>query len=305
MSLRITELNGPASIQDQGRFGHRHLGVGWQGPMDRLAFESANWLCGNPLPAAAIELGPGALSLEFHQRGFVAYCGPAHQGILARAGGEAPLYAGYRHQVSAGDRLTLRPTGEGLYGYLAIRGGIALPELLASSSCDPALDRESLPFRPLRKGDRLPISPQTAALPTAAALGIRRYRTHLNFLPAPKTDARRLRVRVSSSLSRMGVRLESGPPWPELASQPRPVFPGAIQLPADGQPIILTRGCQTTGGYPVIGYVVQPDLDDLAQALPGCRLTLSPCTLEEALRAGRRFQGYRYLIKRGLYGDGP
>lgn len=305
MSIVIQALTGLVSLQDLGRFGHRHLGVSWQGAMDQLAFESANWLCGNPSPLAAFELGPGNLTLTFEEEGHFAYCGPAHCGRLIRQGGEYRLFAGWRYPFTQGDSLILTPSGEGVYGYLALRGGIALPPLLSSCSTDPDLDRDALPSRPLTRGERLPLGAQKAHLPGVDGIGRRSYRTRLRYLPACADKAPAMTLVVSRSVSRMGIRLHGEPQRPLTPETvTKPVFPGAIQLPPDGQPIVLGRGCQTTGGYPVLGYLLLPDLDDLAQAPPGSEITLEPCSLEQAKQAQRRYQGYRYQIQRGLYGTG-
>ncbi|WP_028108519.1 biotin-dependent carboxyltransferase family protein [Ferrimonas futtsuensis] len=305
MSIVIDALAGPISLQDHGRFGQRHLGVSWQGAMDQLAFESANWLCGNPSPLAALELGPGSFTLRVEQKGHFAYCGLAHQGRLVRQGDEYRLFAGWRYPCEPGDTLVLTPSGEGVYGYLALRGGIDLPPLLNSRSTDPDLDRSRLPSRPLMRGECLPVGQQQVPLPEIEGIAQRPSRTRLRYLPAQRDQAPEMNLLVSRSVSRMGIRLYGKRPYPlSLDSVTRPVFPGAIQLPPDGQPIVLTRGCQTTGGYPVLGYLLQSDLDDLAQAPPGSEISLVPCSWAQAQQAQRRYQGYRYQLKRGLYGTG-
>ncbi|BDY04966.1 hypothetical protein [Ferrimonas sp. YFM] len=305
MSIVIDALAGPISLQDCGRFGHRHLGVSWQGAMDQLAFESANWLCGNPTPRAALELGPGSLTLSFEDEGYFAYCGQAHRGHLIRQGEEYRLFPGWRYPFEAGDHLNLTPSGEGVYGYLAVRGGIALPQLMDSCSTDPDLERSKLPARPLLKGDRLPLGDQQSPLPEIEGIARRPHNTRLRYLPAHEEWAPAMRLLVSRSVSRMGIRLHGDHPYQlPLESVTKPVFPGAIQLPPDGHPIVLGRGCQTTGGYPVLGYLLQPDLDHLVQSPPGCELTLEPCTLTQANQVQRQYQGYRYQLQRGLYGTG-
>ncbi|WP_417347472.1 biotin-dependent carboxyltransferase family protein [Ferrimonas sp.] len=305
MSIVIDALAGPVTLQDLGRLGHRHLGVSWQGAMDQLAYESANWLCGNPSPLAALEIGPGSLTLSFERAGYFAYCGMAHRGRLLRKGEEYRLFAGWRYPFENGDTLVLSPTGEGVYGYLALRGGVDLPPLMNSCSTDPDLDRTKLPTRPLQRGERLPLGDQAAPLPRVEGIAQHPHNTRLRYLPAREDQAPSMHLVVSRSVSRMGIRLNGNQPY-HCAQEAitKPVFPGAIQLPPDGQPIVLTRGCQTTGGYPVLGYLLQPDLDDLAQAPPGSEITLCPCTLDQAQLAQRRYQGYRYQIKRGLYGTG-
>jgi biotin-dependent carboxylase-like uncharacterized protein len=169
--------------------------------------------------------------------------------------------------------------------YVAVRGGIAVPPVLGSCSRDTLA---GIGPEPLRAGDELPVGPppprwpEVDVAPVAALTGAM---ITARVVPGPRQDwfARPEDLfagpwRVSPDADRVGVRLERGPELPALtrantAELPTEGMPlGAIQVPPSGQPVVFLADHPITGGYPVIGTVLDADIDALAQVRPGCRV---------------------------------
>jgi antagonist of KipI len=275
------------TIQDLGRPGHRAAGVPLSGAADRVSLRLANLLVGNSDDAAAIEctlLGP---TLRFEREAVVALVGAVFPG----------LPTGVVTRVAAGTELTFGHVTAGCRGYLAVAGGIDVPAVLGSRSTLVVAGFGGFAGRPLRAGDRLAVG---ATLRVAAGL---QPRQRLD-LPQGKPNALRIirgehadafgggawgrTFRTSSRSDRMGLRLEGEPlsgagAFAGMASVA--VFPGTVQVPPDGQPIVLLADAQTIGGYPVFGQVIAADLPRAAQLRPGGDVRFEPVTLAEARAA--------------------
>ena len=292
------------TVQDLGRAFARRYGVSTGGAMDRFALVAANRLAGNPPDAGALEVTAGGAELAFAASLLIAVTG-ADLGAYCN---DRPLPLWTAVRVGRGERLKFvgRSGSWGARAYLAVAGGIAVPSVLGSRATDLAGAFGGLEGRALRPGDRLVTGP---ALP--ADLGPGRYwppalrppygpAPTLRLVPGPHSSGfapealARLTThtwRVGPTSNRMGYRLE-GPPLMALRPFDLPSFgvvPGTLQVPPDGVPILLMADAQTTGGYPVIGTVIGPDLPLAAQLLPGDALRLAFVTLDEALAARRAF----------------
>lgn len=257
-----------ASVQDRGRPGYAHLGVSRSGAADRGALDRANRLVGNDPTAAAVEATFGGLSVRL----LVA-------ASVALTGAECPGAPGWNVAVTlpAGSRFTLGPPGSGLRSYLAVRGGIAVPPVLGSRSTDTL---GALGPARLRPGDLLPIGSAAAGSVSGEVAAGPSPRSALRVVAGPRADwfrpsaLRNLTARVWTvrpESSRAGARL-SGPRLKravtdELPSEP--TLPGAVQVPPDGQPILLGPDAPVTGGYPVLAVVRTADLDAAGQLRPG------------------------------------
>ncbi|MEV6925461.1 biotin-dependent carboxyltransferase family protein [Dactylosporangium sp. NPDC051485] len=271
--LRI-EVAGPlTTVQDLGRPGYAHLGVPRSGALDRPALLLGNRLVGNPAPAAGLEITLGP---------FVAVA--THPGTIALTGAAAPLRVGGRPAplnapvpVRAGDRIEVGRAVSGLRPYLAVAGGLTPRAVLSSRSTD-VLSLLGPPV--VRSGDRLPVGP-TSSPPPAVDLAPRPALggpLSLRISWGPRADwfadARVLtsaEYRITSESNRVGARL-SGPGLSRSDAAELPsegIVLGAIQVPADGQPLIFLADHPTTGGYPVIAVVAAADLSQIAQARPG------------------------------------
>lgn len=268
-----------ATVQDLGRPGHAHLGVPRSGAADERALRLANRLVGNPEGAAGVELTLGGAALRFHARAWIAVTGaPVPFRIDGRPHGmNAPCY------VPAGACVEFGTPSAGLRSYLAVRGGVAVDEVLGSRSTDLL---SGLGPAPLAPGARLPVGPADghADIHVDVAPGLVLPDVPvLRVLPGPRDDwftedalatLASTPYEVTADSNRVGVRL-GGAPLPrardgELGSEG--MVTGAIQVPPSGLPIIFLTDHPTTGGYPVVGVLVSDDVPLAAQLRPGQRL---------------------------------
>lgn len=279
MSVVVEKPGALDTVQDLGRPGQGALGVPPGGAMDALALRIANRLLGQADDAAGLEFTLAGPTLRFEADAWVALAGSQFAARLD--GRETPHLESFR--VRAGQVLAVGRTREGARGVLAIGGGIDVPRLLGSRATLLSAGFGGLDGRGLRAGDRLAIG--------SAPAGVRR-RVRGGDLPAYASrvllrtvrgaqasafDGRGLATffaseyRVSPRSDRMGLRLE-GPPVDHVRAAdilPEGIAAGAIQIPADGQPIVLGADRPTTGGYTKIGAVAAVDLGRVAQAKPG------------------------------------
>jgi antagonist of KipI len=280
--------------------------------MDTLALRLANTLVGNAATAAGLEFTLTGPVLQFEADALIAITGA----VFSPAIGGAPVPAGRAVLVRAGGELSFGACMAGCRAYLAIAGGVDVPVVLGSRATNLRAHFGGHEGRALRAGDRLPTgTPSLDARNVVARLarsgrswtadhaGLSRELTARTGVDAPVRllpggDVARLTAesrsslldwtfRVSAKSDRMGYRLE-GPvlaltPGNEVTSEA--VTWGTVQLPPDGQPIILLADRQTTGGYPVIGHVAAVDLPALAQRKPGDALRFAATTLIDAQRA--------------------
>jgi antagonist of KipI len=282
-----------ATVQDQGRTGHRAAAVPPSGAMDPLALEVGNALLGNPASAAAIECALGGCELRFERRTTVALTGAAVEARL----GDRPVSEWTALVAEAGDVLHVARPTSGAWYYIGIGGGIAVPPILGSrSTCLPARFG-GLDGRVVRKGDVLPCGAESTAAPKvdrAAPAALRTLASEpIGVVPGPARGHLRAgewdrflasEFRLSASVSRMGYRFE-GPQLAidapaDLASAP--ACPGAVQLPAGGTPIVLFNDGPTVGGYPIIAVVASAHLGRLAQRQPGSVVRFQELTPAQA-----------------------
>jgi len=288
-----------STVQDLGRLGRGASGVPPSGAMDPVALRIANRLVGNREDQAAIEITLAGPEISFDADAWVALVGSRFECWLD--GRAAPLAESFA--VRCGEVLRIGRTLEGARSYLAVSGGIDVPVVLGSRSTFLTGAFGGFEGRALRAGDRLPVG--------AVSCGAKRRRLRHLALPAyapeaslraivgPQdeafTDAGRRTFwsstyRVSSRSDRMGIRLE-GPSLEHAVAPdllPEGLAPGAIQVPADGQPILLGADRPTTGGYTKIATVISADLGRAGQLKPGDRLRFAAVSLEEAQDLYRR-----------------
>jgi biotin-dependent carboxylase-like uncharacterized protein len=265
-------------VEDLGRPGWASLGVGRSGAFDRGSLRLANRLVGNREDAAALETLGGGLSLGCIDPCVVAVTGADGPVTLARRGRTGLVSRRSPLHLEAGDLLRIDPPQEGLRSYVALRGGVRAPSVLGSASRDVL---SGLGPDPLTVGDVVAAGARAVGHPHIDHVARRAVGGPLQAILGPRQDwftddALRLLLTspwvVSSRSNRIGVRLE-GPALPrrkpaaELPSEP--VVPGSIQVPPDGQPVVLGPDAPTTGGYPVVAVLVDADLDRLAHVSPG------------------------------------
>ncbi|MFD0201876.1 MULTISPECIES: biotin-dependent carboxyltransferase family protein [Saccharothrix] len=271
-----------ALVQDLGRPGHAHLGVPPSGALDTRSFTLANRLVGNPEDAAGLEVLLGGLSLRTNASCTVAVTGPSTPALVNGVLRDSPLH------LAPGDTLALGTPRNGLRCYVAVSGGITVPTDLGSRSTDLL---SGLGPAPLRPDDELPLGDPTG-VPVGVDVLVGVHVPDELVVPVllgPRDDwfdnpARQLRAgrwTVSDRSNRVGLRL-SGTALDRTACRVGQELPseglvtGAVQVPADGRPVVFLADHPTTGGYPVIGVVAAHALPLLGQARPGTRLRFDP-----------------------------
>jgi len=297
--IEVLESRMPATFQDAGRPGYRHLGVPMSGALDLEWLAIANALAGNPSGCVALEaqlIGPRlravvpvtiALAGEFSAR-------------IADAGGLWREAGNWRsHLLAAGETLDSGGLRSGV-GYLAIHAGFDLPTVLGSRSTYVRAGFGGLDGRALAAGDRLKVAQSGAqGVPLRLPRPPGTSSDPLRVIAGPQreyfSDAAWARFVgeefiVGRAVDRMGLRLE-GPQLDhtrgaDIVSDG--VTPGAIQVPGDGHPIILLADCQTVGGYPKIATVIGADLPRLGHFMPGQTLRFVEVSVEQAIAARRQ-----------------
>ena len=268
--------SGPlATVQDVGRPGWASIGVTTSGAADRSSADLANRLVGNDPSAATVEVTAGGLAVRAGRTVLVALTGaPAGVRVDGRpAPFDAPL------TLAAGQVLALGVPPVGLRTYLAVRGGVDVPPVLGSRSTDIL---SGLGPAPLRPGDRLPVGSLAAAEPFVDVAPVRSpsSRPVLRVLPGPRRDwlapaawtaLTTQEWAVTADSNRVGLRL-SGPRLARARDDELPsegLVPGAVQVPADGAPVLFLADHPVTGGYPVLAVVTSADLAAASQLRPG------------------------------------
>ncbi|GAA2151565.1 biotin-dependent carboxyltransferase family protein [Kitasatospora kazusensis] len=275
MSELVVVRPGPlTTVQDLGRRGVAHLGVPRAGALDGPALLAANRLVGNEPGAAALETTLGGVALRASAAVLIAVTGaPAPVRVAGR-----PAAWGAPVAVPAGAVVEVGAATHGVRSYLAVAGGIAVPELFGSRSADLL---SGLGPAPLAVGTVLPVGPahprpavELVPLPAPPGELVLRLRPGPRadwFTPEAVAGLPRQRYRVAGASNRIALRTE-GPPLPRARTGELPsegMVLGAVQVPPDGRPVVFLADHPTTGGYPVIGVVPAADLAGAAQARPG------------------------------------
>lgn len=269
-SLTIIEAGALTTVQDFGRPGQSALGIGRSGACDRGAHRLANALVGNHPTLATLELTLGGLSLTSDTDVTLALTG-------ARCPGVPHLTPFVLH---AGETLSLGIPEAGLRTYLAVRGGIDVEPVLGSRATD-ILSGLGPPV--LSAGDVLPVGTTGRPVPGVDVAPVpepSHEPMQVAVTPGPRHDWFGDRAwtllchqtyTVDSRSNRVGIRLLGEPlqrrHQGELVSEG--MLRGAIQLPPSGLPVLFLADHPVTGGYPVIGYVDDLDVDRCAQLRPG------------------------------------
>jgi antagonist of KipI len=269
------------TIQDLGRPGYAHLGVSASGPADSVALRLGNLLVGNDENTPALELTLVGGAFEFESNTVVAITGSDFEPTCG--GQPVPLWTSYF--VRAGDRLEFGATKSGARCYVCVRGGIECPRVLGSASTHVLTGIGGLNGRALQRGDILRVGtanangnyvPHTVSqeilrhIQRSGPLRITRGPQASYFTDEAHSTLSSSAYVVSEESNRMGLRL-TGPLLKRTREKEmitEGVSLGAIQVPQNGQPIILFVEHQTTGGYPKIANVISADLHRVGQLRP-------------------------------------
>jgi biotin-dependent carboxylase-like uncharacterized protein len=261
-TLRVTVAGWATTIQDAGRPGFADIGVPTSGALDGELRAVLNRLVGNAEDAAVLET-LGGLRVQ-----------PTSAVVVATSAEMAAT------AVRAGETVDVEPASGTLWGYLAVRGGIAVEPVLGSRSQD---SRSWLGPPPVTPGVTLPVGPDPGSELVVDMAPPRPRRDVVDVWPGPRVDwfvdgaldqLAATAWTVSPDVSRVGARLDGDPiarcRVEELPSEG--LVTGAVQIPTDGRPVVMLADHPTTGGYPVLAVVDKRSLSTVVQARPGTSL---------------------------------
>lgn len=296
MGIRVTSRGMQTTVQDKGRTGFQRYGFSVSGAMDQTAFKLANLIVGNDLDEAVLEMTLLGSSFIFTEDTVIALTGADCQPVLN--GRAIDTYRAYL--VNKGDELKTGPIMVGIFSYIAFDGGLDIPKVMDSYSTSTRFSIGGFDGRALEEGDYLEskatdISFKRMAGRRVHSLTESRSSGPVNIRVIPSSEQPALtnvirdsfytqKYTISSKSDRMGYRLEGK--RIEMDEQISVISEGTvwgdIQVPPDGQPIILMADRQTTGGYPVIGTVCSVDRSKLVQCSPGTEIQFTQINVEEA-----------------------
>jgi antagonist of KipI len=308
--FKVIQPGAYTTVQDRGRFGYQQFGVPISGVVDSFAYLVANALVGNTQGQAVLEATVFGPTLEVINEGLIAVAG----GDLSPFLNDTPLPMWECAAVHSGDILQFKGIKSGCRAYIAVAGGIDVPVVMGSRSTYVAGKIGGIEGRPLVAGDRLKKGQGIAKAGN---------RVPANLIPTYSNDIE-IRVilgpqddyfsegiekflsstfKVTDKADRMGYRLEGDTiahrNGAEKSIISEPSVPGGIQVPPDGQPIILLVE-QTVGGYTKIATVISPDIGKVGQAKPGNRVHFRRVGLEEAHRIVKTAEDKIESIKMSL-----
>ncbi|WP_209124035.1 biotin-dependent carboxyltransferase family protein [Alkalihalobacillus sp. BA299] len=310
MSITVLRPGLLTTVQDLGRAGLQKYGVIFSGAMDTYALRVANLLVGNEEGEAALEITLTGPELQIEKDVLIALTGGDLSPTIENE--SIPLWKPV--YVRKGSVLRFGPCKSGCRAYLAIVGGINVEEVMGSRSTYLRASIGGFNGRALKAGDCIELrtpSEQSSQLlkelsfegelpfsaPTWSVnkelyireknnnvIRILRGSHYELFTPICRKELFEETFKVTPQSDRMGYRL-SGPTLTlsqsfEMVSEA--VALGTIQVPPDGNPIILLADRQTTGGYPRIGQVVSIDIPIIAQLKPGETIRFKEVSLKEA-----------------------
>jgi len=286
MTFKVIESGFLTTIQDIGRVGYQRFGMPVSGGMDTYALAAANHLVDNKVNTAVLEFNAPGLTLVTNQDCLIAVSGYGTKLFIDQCEFQSWMSVFVRE----GSQIQIEKTEQGAWGYLAVAGGFASQPVLGSHSTYLRGNLGGFKGRSLQKDDELSVGAPNVDLTTAAG---REYPPDkrpsycssptLRVILGPQTEMftqKGIRTFLSSEYTitenadRMGYRLSGN----TIAHRDKAdiisdgIVTGSIQVPANGQPIVMMADHQTTGGYAKIATVIRADLPLLAQTPPGHRI---------------------------------
>lgn len=285
MSMHVSQPGMLSLLQDSGRFGQHRIGLTNGGPMDPQAFAWCNRLLGNPPDATAVEVSFGGLHLQAQVHSFICVTGANMP--LAINGVDKALWT--VHPVAPGDEISLDFADSGCRAYLGVADGFQVAASFGSTATVVREGIGGLDGNKLQTGDelacpeihqrtryQLPLQHQPRYHDSVTVRVIPGYQQR-HFSRLQQRRFFNHRYTVSERSDRMGYRLEGPAIKGDIEGiLSEGICQGAIQIPADGQPIILLNDRQTIGGYPKIGSALSLDAACLAQLRPGGTVYFTP-----------------------------
>lgn len=303
-ALRVLQPGLQTTVQDLGRAGSQQLGMPVSGALDTLALRAANVVAGNTQAVAGLEialLGP-TLEVDADSVRVALAGGRGHLEVMRAAGETERIGVLQSVRLGRGDRLRVGPVSGSAVAYLAVEGGFDMVPFLGSLSTYIRGGFGGLDGRALQAGDVLGLKLSAVdARPDVRLEGLafgppEEVRVVLGpqadyFTSDATVTFLGTAYTVSREADRMGMRLDGAPlahaKGYNIVSDGIP--PGGIQVPGNGQPIVLLADRQTTGGYPKIATVISADLPALGRLQPGAVLRFKAVSVAEA-QAVRRAQ---------------
>lgn len=291
MVMKVEEPGLLTTVQDLGRYGYQDIGLPSSGAMDNYALRVANILVGNDENKACLEITFKGPTLLVQRDCYVAITGADLQPTLN--GADLPMWE--THGVQEGDKLSFGLSRRGMRAYLAVSGGIAVPKIMGSRSTYLRNQLGGIKGRALKAGDIIKIG--SGGEKKGGRVPKEYIPDHtledIRVVIGPQDDLftqegidtfLSSQYQVTSESDRMGIRLD-GPViehanGADIISDAIP--PGGVQVPGSGKPIILMRDRQTTGGYAKIATVISADIDRLAQAKPGDKISFKEIPIQKA-----------------------
>ncbi len=305
MPIEVRKPGLATTVQDRGREGYYHVGVPPSGALDQFSLIAANLLVGNDAGAAALECAYMGPELAFSDDAVVAVCGAE---LEPRVDGEAQA-PWTSFAVPAGATLSFGHLGAGARAYVAVAGGIDVPEKLGSRSTYVLGGLGGLEGRALAEGDTLPLGSADGPAPGREVPAELRpdlpkdveVRVMMGLYDHLLTDeGRQTFLEATWALTPVADRVGFRYKGPELAMVEReqpfgagsnpsnivdaPYPIGSIQVPGGVEPIVLHRDAVSGGGYAMIATVISADLDAVGQSAPGAKTRFVAVDLDEALR---------------------
>jgi antagonist of KipI len=282
------------TVQDLGRFGYQRYGMPVSGAMDTFSFQLANALVSNKPDDACLETTLTGPEILFSAAGAIAISGADMS--PCKNGKSVSLNKTIR--VGSGDILSFKDLKYGCRSYIAFAGGIEVPPVMGSCSTYLRAKTGGFEGRALKAGDELSIGEhyEKISIKDIPKEILPRYRSHQNICIIPGPEIKRFdfeaishflisEYMVTGQSDRMGYRLSGHPVHPQSGNPDiisAGTSTGTIQIPGNGQPIVLMADRQTTGGYNRIANVVSTDIGLLAQLKPGDIINFSEISLEKA-----------------------
>lgn len=293
MGIRIKEGGVLTTVQDSGRVGFQSIGISVTGATDLRAYELGNLLVGNETGEAGLETTMAGLSLEFLEANTIAITG----GDMKPKLNEKPVAMYRAIEVKKGDVLAFTGMRSGFRSYIAFAGGLDVPLIYGSRSTHLRCQFGGKEGRRLQAGDEIGFLSPKSTLPGMSMRFVNQEQypqdAVLRVVMGPQDDyfsEEGIRTFLSEEytttrqMDRLGARL-SGPAIEhskEAGIISDGVAFGSIQVPGNGQPIIMLADRQSTGGYTKIASVISADIPFLAQLMPGRKVRFQKVSVSEA-----------------------
>jgi biotin-dependent carboxylase-like uncharacterized protein len=308
MPIEVKKPGLVTSVQDGGRSGYYHLGIPPSGAMDQLSFRAANLLLGNPETTAALECALMGPELVFTEAARICVTGAE---MAVKVDGE-PRPTNTVLAIEQDQTVTCGFATKGARAYIAVAGGIDVPEQLGSRSTYALGSLGGFSGRPLQSGDVVHVGeafgsatpgaelPPDLRVPLAKEYQLRMVPGLYDYRVQPESMQTFLSEtwRVSSEADRIGYRLNGGTPLDFIPRTPPfgagddpsnivdACYPiGSIQVPSGQQPIVLHRDAVSGGGYMMVGTVISADMDLIGQMPPHTKVQFVQVSIDEALQA--------------------